>query len=143
MDFVLLLLGEGQGMEGIRKLSEELQIGDKVIFAGNRTNVSDYYQAMDYVVYPSRYEGLPGSIVEAQCAGLKCLMSDRICQEVIATELVTTMDIDKDPASWAAYLAGQLYYDRTDHAGQMRDAGFDVTCQAEKMMKFYETGKWV
>lgn len=143
MDFVLLLLGEGQGMEGIRKLSEELQIGDKVIFAGNRTNVSDYYQAMDYVVYPSRYEGLPGSIVEAQCAGLKCLMSDRICQEVIATELVTTMDIDKDPASWAAYLAGQLHYDRTDHAGQMRAAGFDVTCQAEKMMKFYETGKWV
>lgn len=143
MDFVLLLLGEGQGMEDIRKLSEELQIGDKVIFAGNRTNVSDYYQAMDYVVYPSRYEGLPGSIVEAQCAGLKCLMSDRICQEVIATELVTTMDIDKDPASWAAYLAGQLHYDRTDHAGQMRAAGFDVTCQAEKMMKFYETGKWV
>lgn len=140
--FVLLLLGEGSGMEGARALAEELGIADRVYFLGNRDNIYDYYQAMDYFVYPSRYEGLPGTMVEAQASGLKCVMSDTICREVAVTELVHTMDIRADAALWADYIRETADYQRKSHVEEMQKAGFDVNGQAERMMAFYENGNF-
>lgn len=142
-EYVLLLLGEGEKMEEMKRLARELQIEDKVYFAGSRSNVSDYYQAMDYFVYPSRYEGLPGTVLEAQASGLSCLMSDSICEEVVVTELVHTMGIEKSPECWAEYIENTEDYVRTSHLKEVGRAGYDVEAQAEKMMKFYETGKLI
>jgi len=141
-DHILILLGEGGHMEAIKALAKELGIEDKVYFLGNRSNVYDYYQAMDYFLYPSRYEGLPGTVIEAQAAGLRCLISDTICEEVAVTDLVHSMDIEDDPADWAEYLRRTESYERKSHVEEMRRAGFDVTAQAEIMTRFYETGKW-
>ena len=140
-DYVLLLLGEGSGMEDIRILSRELGIGDKVYFLGNKSNVNVYYQAMDYFVYPSRFEGMPGTIVEAQTAGLRCLMSDTICKEVIATELVTTRSIREDPGLWADEIEQHLQYQRSSRVDEMKELGFDVHGQAVLMTDFYTKEK--
>lgn len=140
-DYVLLLLGGGSGMEDIRILSRELGIGDKVYFLGNKSNVNDYYQAMDYFVYPSRFEGMPGTIVEAQTAGLRCLMSDTICKEVIATELVTTRSIREDPGLWADEIEQHLQYQRSSRVDEMKELGFDVHGQAVLMTDFYTKEK--
>lgn len=144
----LILLGEGPLMEDTRKLAEELGVADRVHFLGNHKNIADYYQAMDYFVYPSRYEGMPGTIVEAQASGLPCLMSDTICREVIATELVETMSIEKEPKVWAEVLQRRIdalvskQENRKKYAAKMAAAGFDVQAQAERMMRFYESGRW-
>lgn len=141
-DYALLLLGEGGGMEAAEKQAKELGISDKVLFAGNKRNVYDYYQAMDYFVYPSRFEGLPGTVVEAQTSGLRCLMSDSICTEVMATELVQAMSIKESPEKWAEYIVDTQEYERAGHKEQMEKAGFDVKAQAEIMTGFYETGSF-
>lgn len=141
-DYRLLLLGEGEGMAGIRQLVKKIQIEDKVIFAGNKANVYDYYQAMDYFVYPSRYEGLPGTVVEAQTAGLRCLMSDTICKEVAVTDLVKTMSIEDAPKTWAEMIQKTKDYDRVSFLRKMQESGFDVHGQAVIMQKFYESGQW-
>ena len=144
----LILLGEGPLMEDTRTLAEELGVADRVHFLGNHKNIADYYQAMDYFVYPSRYEGMPGTIVEAQASGLPCLMSDTICREVIATELVETMSIEKEPKVWAEELQRRIdalvskQENREKYAAKMAAAGFDVQAQAERMMRFYESGRW-
>lgn len=141
-EYVLLLLGEGSGMEGVKQLAGELGIAQKVYFLGNHSNIYDYYQAMDYFVYPSRFEGLPGTVVEAQASGLKVLMSDTICEEVAVTGLVHTMSISGEPSMWADYLKDTGVYERVSHVEEMKKAGFDVGAQAEKMTAFYETGEW-
>ena len=141
-DYILLLLGEGSGMEEAKQLAEKLGIADKVRFLGNQNPVYDYYQAMDYFVYPSRYEGLPGTIVEAQASGLRCLMSDTICEEVAVTELVRMMSIEEDAAHWAEQIRNTADYVRRSYAKEMQEAGFDVSAQTEKMTVFYETGEW-
>lgn len=147
-NYHLILLGEGLLMEDTRKLAEELGVADRVHFLGNHKNIADYYQAMDYFVYPSRYEGMPGTIVEAQASGLPCLMSDTICREVIATELVETMSIEKEPKVWAEELQRRIdalmskQENREKYAAKMAAAGFDVQAQAERMMRFYESGRW-
>lgn len=139
---VLLLLGEGGGMEAAKQQAAELGISGQVFFLGNCRNVWDYYQAMDFFLYPSRYEGLPGTIVEAQTAGLRCVMSDAICEEVVVTDLVKTMSIQEEPEKWADYIRSAADYERRSYEQELREAGFDVNTQTEKMMGFYETGEW-
>lgn len=141
-NYKLLLLGEGDEMDNIRELAKKLNIYDKIIFAGNKQNIYDFYQAMDFFVYPSRYEGLPGTVVEAQASGLKCLMSDRICKEVMITDLVKTKSIDHSPQEWADFIIRNKNYERISALRDLQDAGFDVKTQAMRMTEFYETGVW-
>lgn len=141
-EYALILLGEGSRMENAKVLAGKLGIENKVYFLGNHSNVYDYYQAMDYFVYPSRFEGLPGTVVEAQSAGLRCVMSDSICEEVVVTDLVHTMSIEDEPAEWAEYISNTADYERKGHVTEMQKAGFDVNAQAEIMMKFYEAGRF-
>ncbi|RKM59808.1 glycosyltransferase family 1 protein [Butyrivibrio sp. CB08] len=104
----LLMLGKGPLMEDMIKLADKLHIRERCIFAGNKSNASDYYQAMDYFCFPSRYEGLPGSVVEAQAAGLQCLVSDTITKEVCVTELVSVRSITSQPRDWARKILDDL-----------------------------------
>ena len=141
-EYALILLGEGGGMQAARELAKELGIEDRVYFLGNHSNVYDYYQAMDYFVYPSRFEGLPGTMVEAQTAGLRCVMSDTICDEVVVTKLVHSMSIEDNPAKWAQYIAETAEYKRCGHVEAIQAAGFDVSEQAKIISEFYQSGKW-
>ena len=97
---------------------------------------------MDFIVFPSHYEGMPGAIVEAQVAGLRCLISDRISEDTIFTDLVKQKSIEADPEEWAEDVLNDLSYERKDRYERALKAGFDVTGQAQKMTIFYETGVW-
>lgn len=138
---VLMLLGEGDGMEKAKTQAAELGIAENILFMGNRKNVEAYYQVFDFFLFPSRFEGLPGTVVEAQAAGLRCLISDRITPEVGISELVHFENIDKSADLWAEYVENHLVYNREDMCGVIKDAGFDVREQAMRLEKFYLTGK--
>lgn len=139
----LLLIGEGSEMEAVQKKTIELGISSRVIFAGNRSDVENYYSAMDYFVFPSFYEGMPGTVIEAQAAGLPCLVSNRITSEVKVTDLVTFLDIDENPEDWTAYLNGEGLNTNRDRYKEIVDVGFDVCKQAKQYEEFYCTGRWV
>ncbi len=154
----LLMLGEGDLMDTMKQLCHDLGISDKVIFAGNKSNANEYYQAMDYFLFPSRYEGLPGTVVEAQAAGLQCLVSDSITNEVDITPLVSRLSLQEAPAVWARKVLNDLMLvgvsendiipigDREESSelliDQIKEAGFDVKTQAAKMTYFYTMGKF-
>lgn len=59
-----------------------MKMQNNVIFAGMQNDASSYYSAMDMIVFPSLWEGLPLSILEAQANGLHCIISDNITSEV-------------------------------------------------------------
>lgn len=139
-DAVLLLVGDGEGREAAKRQCESLGIGDKVLFAGNQKQPEDYYQAFDFFLLPSFYEGLPGALVEAQAAGLKCLVSDTVTREAQATALVTYMSIGLPPEAWARELLAQTGYDRRNTYQELSESGFDVRVQAEDYMNFYLNG---
>lgn len=138
---VLMLLGEGSGMDAAKKQAARLGMEKAVLFMGNRKEVWDYYQAMDYFVFPSRFEGLPGTVVEAQAAGLKCMISDRITPEVGFTELVTYKDIALPAKDWAEQIIDGIPYERKNMCRAIEAAGFDVREQAGRMENFYISGK--
>lgn len=137
---LLLLLGEGERMEEMKQKAASLGILEKVRFCGNQKETWNYYQAMDFFVFPSRFEGLPGTVIEAQSAGLRCLISDTVTKECIVTELAVSRSLADSPAGWAEYVLANRDYERTDRYGQIRAAGFDVREQAKWYERFYLHG---
>ncbi|MBD5475704.1 MAG: glycosyltransferase family 1 protein [Lachnospiraceae bacterium] len=137
---VLLMLGEGPDQENIREKCRMLGIEDKVRFLGNQRRPQDYYQAMDIFLLPSFFEGLPGVLVEAQAAGLKCFVSDTITREAAATDLVTYLSIEQPAEAWAEQIAEAAEYERQNTFQRMKSAGFDVKTQAADYRLFYERG---
>ena len=142
-DAQLILLGEGGCMEPAKQKAAELGITESVQFLGNQGNPQDYYQAMDLFIFPSLYEGLPGTVLEAQAAGLPCLMSDTITQEVALTELVESKSLKDSAESWAQAALALLerQKERFDRMPEIRKAGFDAKEQAKELEAFYRTGK--
>lgn len=78
----LLLLGDGPLQEQIRKKTKTLGLADSVIFAGLQKDPAPFYSAMDVFCFPSLWEGLPLTLVEAQYSGLPCMLSEYVTKEV-------------------------------------------------------------
>lgn len=135
---VLFLVGEGALKEKIKQQARELELEDKVIFLGKRSDVNDVLQAMDIFVMPSLYEGLPGSVVEAQGAGLPCLISDRITKEVAITDLVHYKSLECKEEEWAKDVIKLAYQnERKDTTEQIKESGFDMKDISDSLQDFY------
>lgn len=139
-DTVLLLLGEGEDRPAMEEKCRQLGIAGQVKFMGNRKDAERYYQAMDIFLLPSFFEGLPGVLVEAQAAGLKCFVSDTVTREAKATDLVTYLSIEQPAENWAKEILGRADYERRDTAQELTAAGFNVYTQAGGYRLFYEKG---
>lgn len=135
---VLLLVGGGEGMSQIREKAQKLGIAEHVHFLGVRSDVADLMQAMDVFVLPSLYEGLPVTMVEAQAAGLPCIISDKVPPECILTEgLVDIMTLSASPEAWAEKILAKRAIPRTDRRAEIAAHGFDITTETVKLQEFY------
>lgn len=142
--FKTMLVGAGALMDEIKQLVTEMGLQEDVLFVGQKSNVADYYQAMDYFLFPSFFEGLPGTVVEAQSAVLKCLISDTITTEVDVTDLVSRMSIEDEPEKWSDKILSDVaqrmdrQQETSRYEEEISEAGFDAAVQAERMAYFYE-----
>ena len=134
----LLLVGDGYLKKDIEKLVVNKGLFDKVIFAGIRSDVNRLLQAMDVFVFPSKYEGLPVTLVEAQCSGIQIVMSDRIPTESVLTHgLVTVMSLEQSPQKWAECIISKLNIKRISRENEIIKAGYDIQNTSEWLQEFY------
>ena len=135
---VLLLVGGGEDMPKMQAKAQTLGISERVQFLGVRSDVADLMQAMDVFVFPSLYEGLPVTMVEAQAAGLPCLISDKVPPECIITEgLVDILPLSAGAETWPEKLLEKRDTPRTDRRAEIAAHGFDITAEAVKLQEFY------
>lgn len=135
---VLLLVGGGTDMQRIQAKAQTLGIAEKVRFLGVRSDVADVMQAMDVFVFPSLYEGLPVTMVEAQASGLPCLISDKVPSECVLTNgLVEKVPLSESPDAWAEKIIAKYGTPRTDRRTEIAAHGFDITTEAVKLQEFY------
>ena len=85
---ILLLIGEGELEEELKEYSKELGIINNVIFYGVSDCINQFYSAMDFFVFPSLFEGMPNTVIEAQTSGLQCIVSDSVTKECKITDKV-------------------------------------------------------
>ncbi|MGU8559699.1 glycosyltransferase [Clostridium perfringens] len=135
-DCKLLLIGEGPLLDSIKNMSENMNINKNIIFLGRRKDVNNLLQAMDCFILPSLYEGLPVIGVEAQCAGLPCIMSDNITYEVNigACEF---LNLDDDINKWVNSVINKEFFKRFDSIENLKNNGFDIKQESLRLEEFY------
>ena len=100
-------------------------------------------QAIDLFLFHSFMEGLSVSMVEAQCAGLPCVVSDRIPREAALTDQVSFLSLETAPRQWACEIERVrcMASRRTGYYQQIADAGYDIVKNAEWLQNYY-LGQW-
>ena len=142
---VLMLLGDGELRPQIEELVKNKGLEEYVIFTGNKTPIAPFYQAFDVLLFPSHYEGMPGTVVEAQAAGLVSLISDKITPQVGVTDIVTYMSLEDSVATWAGKLIELANNGRsldrnnilTKDGVKLADTMYDVNMQADYYTSLY------
>ncbi|WP_433745212.1 glycosyltransferase [Falsibacillus pallidus] len=135
---VLLLVGEGESRAEIEDKVSKLGLENKVIITGSRTDVPRLLQAMDAFVLPSRHEGLPFVLIEAQATGLNCFVSkDVVTEESNITGLINFIKLNEKPNYWTKQIFKHSKENiRQDMTEKIKHAGFDIEKTAIEFEKF-------
>lgn len=137
-DAKLMLVGDGTLRQEIEEKINDLGINAKVDILGVRNDVFRLFQAMDFFVFPSKYEGLGVVLIEAQTSGLPCVMSDKVPDEAIVTSnLVSVMSLDKSVDEWADHIISRLGEERYSRIDEVKAHGYDIRDTAKWLEEFY------
>lgn len=133
----LLLIGGGELKDELKKQIAGLGLKDAAGCLNWQDNVQDYFQAMDVFCLPSLFEGLAITSIEAQAAGLKCLLSDTISKEAKVTDLVAFLPLDEQ--IWVEEMAlSRQAGERERKDKEIKAAGYDIRSAVKKLEKLYE-----
>ena len=137
-DSVLLFIGDGPLRESLETELYSTDIKESVIFLGVREDIPDLLRSMDLMIFPSIYEGLPVTLVEAQCTGLHCLVSDCISDEsVLVPDVIKKLSLKNSADEWAEQAIQFSEYERRSCEDEVREAGFDIQKNVEWLQEFY------
>lgn len=136
----LLLIGIGPLRDVIEKIVQSMGVSDRVHFAGSRGDIPSLMcGVMDMFAFPSKHEGLGLALLEAQAAGLPCLVSPAVPREAdVVPELITRVSIE---SSWRSAILAirnkkrvpKVYVDR------MLQSEFSIDRALENLCRVYST----
>lgn len=131
-DSRLILVGTGELQEEIKDKVKSLNLSEKVIFMGVRADVPSILSGMDVFVFPSFYEGMPNTVIEAQATGLPCIIADTITKEANITGLVKYKSLQASVAEWAKEAIDSMKPDRQDTKKMFIQNGYDINTVTRK-----------
>lgn len=135
---ILLLVGNGELEEKIKDKINKLKLEKSVQMLGIRNNIPQLLQAMDVFLFPSHYEGLPFTLIEAQAAGLPCVISDEISEEVCLTKCIEFKSLNESAKEWAKFILKYKNNNgRIDTLQEIIESGFEINSQIEELEKIY------
>ena len=108
---LLLLVGDGVEQKHVKELVRNLGISNNCLFLGSRSDVVQLYSAMDLFMQTSLSEGCPLSTIEAQRAGVRCVISSNIPSDVVVTTNVNRIPLDAPKEQWLAAIRNELPHD--------------------------------
>lgn len=136
-DAVLLLVGDGELRSNIKEYAEKLNICDNIKFLGVRNDANNIMQAMDVFVFPSLYEGLPVTLIEAQTSGIECIITDNISDETIVSENIHKCSLNDSAIIWANNILKYKDCIRDESRCSDKINEFDIKYVVNKMEYLY------
>ena len=122
---ILVSVGTGEMDEEVHAYAKRIGVAEHVRFLGKRNDVSRILQGADVFFLPSLYEGFGIVIVEAQAAGLHCVVSTSVPKETNLTGNVRFLSLEEPYALWADVLLQEAAKERTDTSEAVRAHGYD------------------
>lgn len=138
-DARLMLVGEENDGGETRALAEKLNVADKVMFTGSRDDIPELLCAMDIFMFPSRFEALPIAPIEAQAAGLPCIVSTGVPEEIKVTDSFARLSLDAPAEQWIEKIAEFSAFDRTKSDLTELKARYSAQSIARKLNALYES----
>lgn len=136
-DARFLWVGTGELEDAVKAQVRAEGLEQKVIFCGVRSDIPELLSAMDVFVFPSNWEGLPVSVIEAQASGVTCLLSDTITEAVCITPAAVRLPL-QDVALWTEHITRiRENSHRIETAEAIKDAGYDINTTAAWLQNFY------
>ncbi len=137
----LLMWGEGELMDNVREQAEE--IGGDIRFMGTSNNIEKCLHAVDIIVFPSLFEGLPLFLVEAQAIGVPCLLSETVSPMVKITESVFFKKLEASDEDWANEILRIVMVSKVEENSKtahksIQSAGYDIRENADNLIHIYE-----
>ena len=136
-DSILLLIGRGKNYDFIKQQVVKMRLQDNIIFMGIQKDIPYFLQALDVFIFPSIYEGLPVTLIEAQATGLKCFVSDVVDKKVDITGLIDFISLKKNAKQWAEHILKNKEYIRTNTYDKIVANGYDIKENAKQLENFY------
>ncbi|MHB9070731.1 MAG: glycosyltransferase [Sedimentisphaerales bacterium] len=131
---LFFIAGEGELRTQLEQKAKEIGISDKINFAGVRQDVPNLMtDIFDAFLFPSLYEGMPLTLIESACAGLRCVCSDTITKEAtdVNPELFDRLGLDVPARQWAKVL-----YDSLDKPKVDKTKAFEIVENSHFSTKF-------
>jgi len=135
--YALVLIGDGPLQQQIKKQAKQLGITKNIHFLGLQTNIPKLLQLLDVFIFPSYYEGLPVTLIEAQAAGLKIFASNTISTEVQLTKDIQFLPITNVPKTWADAIVKLGAIKKATNLQQIVNGNYDIISNTQKIQKFY------
>ena len=137
----LMLVGDGPDLTDLEAKAVALGVASDVLFLGVRDDVPRLLQAFDLFAMPSRFEGLGMAALEAQAAGLPCVLSDAVPRAAAITGDVTFLEAE-DADLWAERMLDILeqtpWRTRPDTYDQIVRAGYEIGDAAQRLTERLE-----
>lgn len=138
----LFMIGDGILHQEIKDKAEKLGLMKNLVFTGNIDNVPDYLNAMDVMVLPSLFEGLPLAVIEWQINGLPVIMSDTITKECIFTHNVKQMSLQDSTNKWADEIYALAKKENRKQQSKngikaVTEAGYNIKNDAKELRRLY------
>lgn len=134
----LVLVGDGPEKESINDRIKTLGIENYVTMMGARRDVPQLLQVFDCFLMPSKWEGFPVALIEAETAGVPAFVSDTVTRQAQLNKNVEYLDLNIGAKAWAECIVkGLEKAERIHGASAIIDAGFDIKRTAEQLTKVY------
>lgn len=135
---ILLLIGQGPLMQEMKEKVSRLNLEKAVKFLGQRNDTNQLYQAFDVLLLPSLYEGLPVVGVEAQAAGLLCILSNDMTKETKILDTTVFMSLEDSAEKWAECILEIVKnFNRINTKMEVSKNGFNIKIEAKKLSSIY------
>ena len=133
---VLVLVGDGPLKSRMEEKVNALGIKEKVLFLGFKNDVYKILNAMDIFIFPSLYEGLPITLVEAQTNGLPVVVSNNITDEVKISDSFIKIE-DYNIKKWLNKISSIKKIDRTNTYQDTMKYGYDIKQTTKQLEQIY------
>lgn len=138
----LMLVGDGEWRPRIEQWVSESGCSDAIVIAGLRSDIPSVVQAFDVFVFPSIYEGLPLTVLEAQASGLPCIISSNVTKTVNVGRDVVMKDLSEGIDNWCEAVDSFDYSKSRDerwfyNSKLITDAHFNIKYEADILKGIY------
>ena len=139
----LVLIGDGSLRPEIEQQATLLGLRDCTIFAGIRPDVPRLMRAMNTFLLPSLFEGLGLVLIEAQTAGVPCIFSDLIPQEVdLVKPLVQRLSLSQSAEEWTeailAQTSAETKMSQSEALALVETSKFNIETAVTKLENIYQ-----